>query len=237
MVPLVVIAGRVSPTAENVRGEAFGAGQRYARSVVRGGGQPLLLPPIPDSIERLPQIVRRMDAVVLHGGGDIHPRHYGEQPSTDSLSGVVPDHDEVELALVRVAIEHDLPVLAICRGLQILNVGLGGTLVQDLGQDDHWHTFHEVELEGAGRVASAIGDHRVRRAHSVHHQAVGQLGDGLSVTGHSDDGTIEAVELESASWVVGVQWHPEDTAHEDPQQQALFDALVAHAVAGAYAPR
>jgi putative glutamine amidotransferase len=227
--PLVVIVGRQSDEAQGVRGKPFAAGQTYFRGVERAGGIPLMLPPIHGLLDDIPSLLSRVDAVVFHGGGDIDPRHYGQEATEESLYGIVAEHDEMELAMVRAAIEADKPVLAICRGLQILNVALGGTLVQDIGTDDHWHHFTAVQLDAGSRIAKAMGTDAPERCHCVHHQALDQLGEGLVVVGRHAGGTVHAVELESAGWIVGTQWHPEDSAADDPQQQGLFDELILQA--------
>lgn len=228
MVAQVLIVGRVSEQAAAVRGEAFAAGQRYFRAVDRAGAVPLLLPPMTSLLDRVHDVVRRVDAVVLHGGGDVDPRRYGAPATAEQVYGVVVEHDEVELAVVQAALAADVPVLAICRGAQVLNVALGGTLHQHIG-DAHWFVSHEVDVEPGSRLAKAVGGDHVAAAHSVHHQALDRIGDGLVVTGRSADGTVEAVEVADARWVLGVQWHPEDTAEGDPEQQALFDELVRQA--------
>ena len=229
MNPLVVIVGRQSTEAPGVRGEPFAAAQTYFRAVERAGGIPLMLPPIPGLIDDIPALLRRVDAVVFHGGGDVDPRHYGQDATEESLYGIVPEHDEMELAMATAAIEADKPVLAICRGLQVLNVALGGTLVQDIGSEDHWHQFTANELEPGSRIAKAMGIDRPERCHCVHHQALDRIGEGLRVVGRHASGIVHAVELDGAHWIIGTQWHPEDSAHEDPQQQALFDELVRQA--------
>ncbi len=229
MNPLVVIVGRQTDDAKGVRGKPFAAGQAYFRGVERAGGIPLMLPPIPSLIDDIPALLRRVDAVVFHGGGDIDPRRYGQEAIEESLYGIVPEHDETELAMISAAIEADKPVLAICRGLQILNVAVGGTLIQDIGSEDHWLRCTAVDLDAGSRIAKAMGTDTPERCHCVHHQALDRLGDGLRVVGRHADGIIHAVELDTARWIVGTQWHPEDSAAEDPQQQGLFDDLVRQA--------
>ncbi|MGB8859429.1 MAG: gamma-glutamyl-gamma-aminobutyrate hydrolase family protein, partial [Ilumatobacteraceae bacterium] len=130
------------------------------------------------------------------------------------------------LAVVRAALELEVPMLAICRGMQVLNVAMGGTLRQDLGTEAHWFAHHEVVLEPGSRMAKAIGSDVVLAGHCVHHQALDRVADGLVVVGHSTDGIVHSVELDGDAWVVATQWHPEDTAATDAQQQALFTALV-----------
>lgn len=225
-----MIVGRLAPEAAPVRGEAFAAGQRYFRGIQRAGGIPLMVPPIPELIERFPELLDRADGLLLHGGGDVDPRRYGQNPLADELYGIVPDHDDVELAIVTQAVAADIPVLAICRGIQVLNVALGGTLRQDIGTDDHWHGFREVRLDPSSQLAGALGTEQVRHCHCVHHQDLDEVAPTLRVVGRDvDDGLIHAVESTEASWVIGVQWHPEDTALDDAEQQRLFDALVATA--------
>lgn len=229
MNPIVVIVGRQSDEAQGVRGKPFAAAQTYFRAVERAGGIPLMLPPIPGLVDDVPSLLRRFDAVVFHGGGDIDPRRYGQESTEESLYGIVPDHDEMELAMVAAAIEADKPVLAICRGLQVLNVALGGTLVQDIGSEDHWHHFTAIQLDAGSRLAKAMGTETPERCHCVHHQALDRLGEGLRVVGRHAGGMVHAVELENARWIVGTQWHPEDSAADDSQQQGLFDELIRQA--------
>jgi len=227
--PLVLIVGREISQAVGVRGEAFGAGRKYSHAIQRAGGVPLILPPLDLSPEHVHDAVVGADAIVLHGGGDIDPRHYGQSPATDELYGINPRHDDAELAVVRAALTADRPLLAICRGLQILNVALGGSLVQHMGLPGHREEFHPVDLVPGCRTALAMGSEHPARCHSFHHQAIDQLGSSLSVVGRHADGTIEAVETTGGAWVVGVQWHPEDSADVDPEQQGLFDELVRRA--------
>jgi putative glutamine amidotransferase len=226
--PLVLIVGRLAKETTGVRGKPFAAGRRYFHAVATAGGAPLMLPPLMSIIDEVPDLIRRIDGVVMHGGGDIDPRHYGQEATAEQLYGIVEEHDEVELAVVRAAVELDRPVLAICRGMQILNVALGGTLVQHIGSEDHWFKHSQVTLDAGSRVAVAMGTTSPAACHCVHHQALDRVADGLTVTGRTADGIIHAAELDSARWLVATQWHPEDDAHDDPQQQALFDALVRH---------
>jgi putative glutamine amidotransferase len=224
----VLIVGRMAQEAKGVRGEPFAAGRRYFEAVARAGGIPLMLPPITSIVDELPALFGKVDAVVLHGGGDVDPRHYGQQPTAEQLYGIVPEHDEVELAVVQAALAADTPMLAICRGLQVLNVALGGTLQQDIGSESHWFAHHPVTLDASSRLAKAIGHEAVSKCHCVHHQALDRVAEGLEVVGRTADGIVHACELDSASWVVATQWHPEDTAAADSDQQAIFQALIDH---------
>lgn len=232
--PIIIIVGRLSPEAKNVRGEAFASGQRYSRGIERAGGMPLTMPPIPSLLDgdRLGELLDRVDGLVFHGGGDIDPRRYGQETSADQVYGIVPDHDEVELAVMIAAIERDLPVLAVCRGMQALNVACGGTLHQDIDTETHWMQYLPVTLDPGSRLAKAFGSDRPANCHHVHHQAIDQLGTGLRIVGETSDGMLEAVELDSATWVVGTQWHPEDNAESDAEQQNVFDELVRQAATG-----
>ncbi len=229
MNPLVLIVGRRSPEAKGVRGKPFAAGRRYFHGVANAGGTPLMLPPILSLVDGVPDLMRRVDAVVLHGGGDVDPRHYGQEATAEQIYGIVAEHDEVELAVVRAAVELDVPMLAICRGMQVLNVALGGTLVQHIGSEEHWLRYTQVSLDAGSHVAKAMGTESPTACHCVHHQALDRVADGLVVTGRTADGIVHAAECEGSRWIVATQWHPEDSADTDPQQQGLFDDLVRHA--------
>ena len=191
-----------------------------------------MVTPDPDAVKRLPDLLRRFDAVVLPGGPDVDPARYNDAERHEKLYEVRAEHDELDISLARTAVELGLPLLAICRGHQVLNVALGGTLHQHITDREttvgHRFRYHPVQLDTGCRTASLMGTNRPN-GHSVHHQAIDRVGEGLVVTGRADDGTIEAVELPD-HWVVGVQWHPEDSAHVDRQQQALFDGLVRAAI-------
>ena len=225
--PLVLIVGRLATEAKGVRGAPFAAGRTYFNAVAAAGGVPLMLPPIESLIGDVPALLARVDAVVLHGGGDVDPRRYGQEATAEQLYGIVTEHDEVELAVVRAALDADLPMLAICRGLQVLNVAMGGTLQQHIGTESHWFAHRtDVEVSAGSRLAAALGGQHPAACHCVHHQAIDQLADGLTVTARTADGIIHGAEVDAARWVVGTQWHPEDTAADDPQQLALFQALL-----------
>ncbi|MFM7686617.1 MAG: gamma-glutamyl-gamma-aminobutyrate hydrolase family protein [Actinomycetota bacterium] len=228
MKPLVVIVGRLVKETTGVRGKPFAAGRRYFHAIAEAGGTPLMLPPITSLVDDATDLMRRIDGVVLHGGGDIDPRLYGQEATAEELYGIVPEHDEVELAVVRAALELDRPMLAICRGMQMLNVALGGTLVQHIGSDDHWFRHSHVQLDTGSKVAEAMGTTTPEGCHCVHHQALDVLGEGMRVTGRTADGIVHAAEFDGAKWTVATQWHPEDDAHSDPVQQSLFGALVRH---------
>jgi gamma-glutamyl-gamma-aminobutyrate hydrolase PuuD len=196
----------------------------YVRAVERAGGRPLLVPPSDDSVEETLDV---LDGVIFSGGSDLDPATYG-QDTHPATKGIVEERDRAELALLQAALARDMPVLAVCRGSQVLNVALGGDLVQHLpdvvGDEKHKHTpgeyaDHEVELDPGTRIGSLLGDRAPVKSH--HHQGFGRLGSGLREAGRADDGTIEALEDPSRSFALGVLWHPE--AGEDLR---LFEALV-----------
>jgi gamma-glutamyl-gamma-aminobutyrate hydrolase PuuD len=199
----------------------------YVQAVERAGGRPVLVPPSEDGVA---ETVEALDGIVFSGGADVDPARYGADahPETDTPQA---QRDAAELALLTAALEQDVPVLAICRGFQLLNVARGGDLVQHLpeevGTDEHKEvpgTFskHPVEVKDGTRLASLIGARSDVTSH--HHQAVGRIGDGLVETAWARDGTLEGLEDPSRRFAVGVQWHPE--AGED---QALFEGLVQEA--------
>jgi gamma-glutamyl-gamma-aminobutyrate hydrolase PuuD len=205
----------------------------YFDAVVRAGGQPVLVDDAPDP----KGLLSRVDALVLTGGADLDPARYG-QARHESVYGDNAEVDAFECDLADAATARSVPTLAICRGIQVLNVARGGTLFQHIpehpGVPAHGRPGeaggareHEVRLTAGSRLAEVMDATRVTVS-CHHHQAIDALGDGLSVVGRAADGIVEAVELDGA-FVLAVQWHPEDTAPTDPAQQRLFDALVRRA--------
>jgi putative glutamine amidotransferase len=202
----------------------------YVDALRRAGALPILLPP---GEPRLDEWLAQIDGLVLTGGGDIDPERYGGAP-LDSTYMVDAERDAMEFALVRHALDTGLPTLCICRGTQVVNLALGGTLhehLPDVVGEGVLHrlpsrkpTPHPIQLESGCRLASILEVAECSPM-SWHHQAVHELGRGLEVVARAPDGVIEAVELPTHPWLVAVQWHPELTAAEDPTQQRLFDAL------------
>lgn len=227
MRPVIAVVGKRSGRADSIRVPVYAAGQPYLDAIRRAGGTPVVLAPTMAGEADL-DVLDRVEGLLLLGGGDVDPARYGQAPH-ETLYGLDAVHDDSDLVYLAAAIERDLPVLAICRGFQVLNVARGGTLLQHIGEE-HRDVMHPVDLEAGSRVAAAFGVSSPV-GHSFHHQAVDQVGDGLVVTGRSPDGYVEALELEGATWVVGVQWHPEDTAADDPVQQRVFEQLVRQALA------
>jgi putative glutamine amidotransferase len=199
----------------------------YVRAIERAGGRALLVPPSEDGVE---ETLDALDGVLFAGGSDLDPELYGQEAHPET-NGVVPERDRAELALLQAALARDLPVLAVCRGSQVLNVALGGDLVQHLpevvGDEKHKHTpgeysDHDVTVEPDTRLGSLLGDRAPVKSH--HHQGFGRLGKGLREAARAEDGTLEALEDPSRRFALGVLWHPE--AGEDLR---LFEALVEEA--------
>jgi len=212
----------------------FAVAETYVDALRRAGARPVLLPaPEPAPAE---EVLAPFDGVLLTGGGDLQAGSYGAQAHPAEFD-VQPERDDLELSLVRACRRLDLPLLGICRGLQGVNVALGGTLHQHLldlpGLVSHGEpaggdpVIHEVRVQPGTRLAAALGATTVR-AVARHHQAVDRLGAGLHATAWTEDGVIEGIEL-SSGWLVAVQWHPEVSAATDPAQQGLFDVLVEEA--------
>ncbi|MGI8331474.1 gamma-glutamyl-gamma-aminobutyrate hydrolase family protein [Actinomadura scrupuli] len=200
----------------------------YLRSVERAGGVPVLLPPA--GTRGLDSLIRGLDGIVFAGGGDVDPSLYGEERHAET-GEPQPQRDRFELALLRAAIEADLPFLAICRGMQVLNVVRGGVLIQHLpevvGHEGHALGpgkvgTHPVQISVTSAVGKILGDSAT--VPTYHHQAVKRLGTGLVAVAWSDDQVIEAVELQGHRFGLGVQWHP-----EEGDDLRLFEALVAEA--------
>ncbi len=206
----------------------------YLRSVEQAGGVPVLLPPV--APEQAAHLLERLDGVLLSGGGDLDPSLYGQKPHR-RLGRVDRRRDDFELALAREALERDLPILAICRGPQLLNVATGGTLLQDIpseleGAGEHdapggrRRRSHVVELLPYTRLRAILGRDTVA-VNSFHHQAVDRLGSGLCAAGRCpEDGVVEALEAVDHRFVVAVQWHPESFWDQPVSFQALFAAHV-----------
>jgi len=210
----------------------------YTAMVKEAGGTPVVLVPI--DANEVSTVLDRLDGLVLTGGGDIDPSRYGGAP-IDALYGVDPVRDTYELALATEAASHRMPVLAICRGMQVMNVALGGSLIADIGSQVegaaehrkhgvavHEHQ-HQVEIEPDSTTAAALGETTLG-VNTIHHQAVDRIADDLRATAWSPDGIVEAAEPADDSWPMwAVQWHPEYLGAEDAPSLRLFQAFVAAA--------
>ncbi|MFN0090611.1 MAG: gamma-glutamyl-gamma-aminobutyrate hydrolase family protein [Acidimicrobiales bacterium] len=228
MAPLIGITGRrlgahrlagVSPAMATAEIDVHFS--EYGAAVAAAGGVPVQL----TRDAPAPEVVARLDGLLLSGGADVDPRRYGARPGP-RLGEVEPDRDEWELALVAAALETRRPILGVCRGAQLLNVACGGTLVADLAPDEgeghpnarrypRHHRLHRVRLAPGSAVAAAYGGAEELWVNSLHHQAVDRPGEGVTVVGCADDGVVEAIELAGRA-ALGVQWHPEALREPDP---------------------
>lgn len=209
----------------------------YVRAVAAAGAVPVLLPPLHDPAQ-VDGFLSFLDGLVLPGGVDVDPAYYSEEP-LHSLGQVDPDRDESELALTRAALAQGVPVLGICRGIQLLNVAAGGSLYQDLEvqmkasikheqQAPRWYPTHEVRLDVSSKLYEILGQ-EVLRVNSFHHQAVKIPGEGFLVAAKARDGVIEAIESRDHPFAIGVQWHVECLWEREPLFARLFARLVAEA--------
>jgi putative glutamine amidotransferase len=247
--PVIGVTATLKEDIEHEDGRPLGRYTRadldYVAGVAEAGGAPVVLPPVPGvSVDAL---LRGIDGLLLSGGSDLDPGYYGEEPSPE-LGPTIPERDEFEVALLRGALDRGLPVFGICRGLQVMNVVLGGSLYQDLptelpdGSIAHrqaapkWQWTHEVRAYGGSALAGILGTGGLK-VNSYHHQAIKDLADGLVVSARSTDGVVEAVEYRDLSerWLVGVQWHAEamrDAARDpDDSGRAHRNLFAAHVAA------
>ena len=199
----------------------------YVSAIERAGGRPLLVPPSEDGVE---ETLAVLDGILFSGGADLDPDTYGAEAHPET-NGVRPERDQAELALLQAALARDMPVLAVCRGSQVLNVALGGDLVQHLpevvGHERHKHTpgvfaDHDVAVLPGTKLQALVGDHAPVKSH--HHQGYGRIGEGLREAARAEDGTVEAIEDPQRRFALGVLWHP-----EEGEDAALFEALVEEA--------
>lgn len=243
MAPVIGVTATLKQDADSVATRPLGRFVRadldYVAGVSQAGGVPVILPPLAESAR---EMARGIDGLVLSGGSDLDSRYYGEEPLPE-LGTTIPERDAFETAIVEAALGRGLPVFGICRGLQVLNVALGGTLYQDLPSQlnealiahrqrmPKWQWTHEVAVDGDSEIAGIMGSESLR-VNSYHHQAIKDLaGPLLAVARSSADGVIEAVEYGDFSerWILGVQWHAEamcDLREQGPENRNLFRAHV-----------
>nr|WP_202552546.1 gamma-glutamyl-gamma-aminobutyrate hydrolase family protein [Streptomyces sp. SID8352] len=236
--PLIAVPARFSATASALRYAAEVNARALVDAVWRAGGEPVSLHPHAPGGTADPAAtaarLARFDGLLLPGGGDLSPHRYGAREIHESVYDVDDEQDAFDLEAARQALALRLPLLAVCRGLHVVNTVRGGTLQQDMGGPgrEHRHLRHPVALTPGSVVAAATGT-GTATASCYHHQRVDRPGEGLTVTARAADGTVEAMEAPGVGgWFLAVQWHPEDTAAEDPAQQRLFDAFVGAARAG-----
>jgi len=216
----------------------FASNRAYAQAVALAGGIPVLIPPLAD-LPDASAIAGWLDGLLLAGGSDLDPSLYGEVPAPEA-SVPEPERDHLELALIRMALDQDLPIFGVCRGLQVLNVACGGSLYQHVpaerpsdidhaqaGQPKRTHIAHRISVLPGSRLAGILGDElTVTGVNSFHHQAIKRLGESLMATAVAEDGIIEAVELADSPFVLAVQYHPEELVASDSGSRRLFSAFV-----------
>lgn len=213
--------------------------QRYVHAVMAAGGVPVLVPLLAEDPATLREIYERLDGVLVPGGVDIDPAYYRRQRH-ERLGRLDPARDTAEIVMTRWAVNEGKPFLGLCRGLQVLNVALGGTLWQDLEEErpeslkhDYFptagwardHLAHAVEISADTRLAEALGTGALR-VNSMHHQGIHELGYRLRPTAYAPDGLIEAAELDDGGFAVGVQWHPEMFAEGERSVGRIFEAFI-----------
>ncbi|MGQ9683654.1 MAG: gamma-glutamyl-gamma-aminobutyrate hydrolase family protein [Anaerolineae bacterium] len=222
------------------RAQRYSLGQAYVDGLRRAGTAVVTIPADSDA-DAIASICRKLSGLLLAGGGDVQPARYGAA-DRPALIAVHPERDETEVRPMHWALIEGVPLLAICHGIQMLKVALGGSLIQDILSHvrgalvhqprpghDHAASRHAVVIAAGSRLAQIVGlanGPAELKVYSFHHQAVDRVAAGLAVTVHPPDSTIEAVEWPQHFFLVGVQWHPEDMAARIPAQQALFDALL-----------
>lgn len=214
----------------------FSLPSEFVEAVRRAGGIPVLIPP---GEPHLDQWFETVDAILISSGIDVDPSLYDGEPH-ETIDAIDTERDHTEIDLIHQAIEAEMPLLAVCRGVQVLNVALGGDLfahIPECFESPIVHrvtadtprkfgpTPHQVTLDPGSRLATLMETNQME-AMSWHHQAIDELGDGLVAIGHAPDGVIEALEMPNHPWLFGVQWHPELTAATDPAQQHLFNGLI-----------
>ncbi len=223
---------RFSASASALRYAAEVNARALVEAVYRAGGEPYgMHPHAPGGVADDADVAERLsrcDGLLLPGGGDISPSRYAMGDAHEAVYDVDEEQDAFDFALARAALAAGLPTLAVCRGLQVVNTVLGGTLRQDMGGPgaEHRHVVHPAQVT-PGSLLGAVLDAEKAQISCYHHQCVDRLGEWLTVTATAADGTVEALELTDAKgWFLAVQWHPEDTAAMDIANQAIFDALV-----------
>ena len=238
--PVIGIATQTLPGVPGERQPCWLMGRSYVEELRKVGGVPWVIPLIPHDEGTLHEIFSRLNGVFVTGGVDVDPTRYGESKSP--LCGTIdPDRDAVELMLLKHAMERNLPVLAVCRGIQILNVMGGGTLYQDVSamvpaalkhdyfptpeQPSRKYLAHDITVKSGSKLGRILGD-GVVPVNSMHHQAIKDLAPGLAPTAFAPDGIIEGVEGTGDQYVIAVQWHPEELTDTQPGMKRLFTTFI-----------
>jgi putative glutamine amidotransferase len=222
--PRIAVLGRFTESASALRYRGVVSSRALLEVVWTGGGDPVTLLPgdEPDALDWGARL-EGFAAVLLPGGGDVDPARYGADREHEAVYDVDVIQDECDFTLARHCLDHGVPLLAVCRGLHVVNVVRGGSLVVDM-PEHHRHTVQSVELLD-GAESLGIGAPSVEIS-CYHHQAIDRLGAGMRVVARADDGTVEAVVIDAPAWSAGVQWHPEDTFRRDAAQVELLSRFV-----------
>jgi len=223
--PRIAILGRIAESTSVTRYDGIVTALRLAQAVWEAGGEPVTMLPVAGT--NLAERLSGIDGILMPGGGDVNPNRYGQQPTTDRIYGVVDIQDETDIEIFEYAVANAVPLLAICRGFQIVNVARGGSLVQDM---DAPHTHHVESIEVLHPEFLGLETADVL-ASCYHHQCVDKLGDGLEVLARAAAGHVEAFRIDSPAWAVAVQWHPEDNYDSVRENLAIFEKFVAEAAA------
>ncbi len=233
--PLIGLTTRTIPAdgpLSVIRSQAIG--ESYVDAIRFAGGLSVAIPSSLGPVGVV-AIARRLDGIVLTGGGDVDPVHFEEEPRP-GLGVIEPERDEAEIALCHYALRHDLPLLAVCRGIQVLNVAFGGGVIQDLGGSESGYLNHDLKTYGEGpghsvdivagtKLAGIVKTTRFR-VNSYHHQAVGEIASELEISARAPDGVVEGLEHKTARFMIGVEWHPERSYLSAPEAGALITAFV-----------
>jgi len=218
--PRIAIVARFAESTSVTRFEGIVTARRLAEAVWAAGGEPLTFLPVAGS--DWPERLSGIDGVIMPGGADIDPKNYGQDPIADHLYGIDALQDSVDISLVRHVLDNGIPLLAICRGMQITNVALGGTLVQHM-EHPHLHHTSTVTVDNAAELGLSQPQLEVS---CYHHQAIDRVADGLTVIARAQEGHVEAVRIDSPGWAFGVQWHPEDNYDTEPGQLEIVKRFV-----------
>lgn len=229
MKPIIAITCDYEYTSENIK-----LHQDYYRAISQFGGLPILLPG--NNIVDVEDILKLADGVLITGGADIDPSFYGESPHIE-LGNINPYRDEFEIVLAQLAVDRGIPILGICRGAQVMNVAMGGTLYQDINSQferntiahrqkaPSWHEFHDIIIEEDSLLFNIVGERSIR-VNSFHHQAAREIGPGLEIIARAPDGIVEAIAKPDHPFALGLQWHPEKMLDSQMHSQDIFNAFI-----------
>lgn len=226
--PRIAVLGRFTESASALRSRGVVSSRALLDLVWAAGGDPVTMLPgsEPDALDWASRLVG-VGGVLLPGGGDVDPARYGGDVANKAVYGVDEVQDDADFSLACHCLTTAIPMLAVCRGLHVVNVVRGGSLIVDMPQH-HRHTRQRLTIDPSGDVLG-LGPGAIEIS-CYHHQAVDRLGEGLTAVARADDGTVEAVVVDAAAWTVGVQWHPEDTWRDDGRQVNLMRTLVEHVI-------